>query len=41
MVNVTLICVGKLKEKFYMDAAAEYQKRLSPFCRLNIIELPE
>ena len=41
MVNVTLICVGKPKEKFYMDAAAEYQKRLSPFCRLNIIELPE
>ena len=41
MLSVYLICVGKLKEKFYMDAAAEYQKRLSPFCRLNIIELPE
>lgn len=41
MTNVTLICVGKMKEKFYIDAASEYQKRLSPFCRLNIVELPE
>ena len=41
MMNVTLICVGKMKEKFYIDAAAEYQKRLTPFCRLNIVELPE
>ena len=41
MMNVTLICVGKMKEKFYIDAAAEYQKRLSAFCRLTLIELPE
>lgn len=41
MMNVTLICVGKMKEKFYIEAAAEYQKRLSPFCRLQILELPE
>ena len=41
MQRVTLICVGKLKEKFYIDAAAEYQKRLSRYCRLDIIELPE
>lgn len=41
MINVTLICVGKMKEKFYMDAAAEYQKRLGAFCRLQVIELPE
>lgn len=41
MMNVTLICVGKLKEKFYIDAAAEYQKRLSAFCRLQLVELPE
>ncbi len=41
MTSVTLICVGKMKEKFYIEAAAEYQKRLSPFCRLQIIELPE
>ena len=39
--NVQIICVGKMKEKFYMDAAAEYAKRLTPFCRLEIIELPE
>lgn len=41
MMNVTVICVGKMKEKFYIEAAAEYQKRLSPFCRLQILELPE
>ena len=41
MVNIQLICVGKLKEKFYFDAAAEYTKRLSPFCRLQLVELPE
>ena len=41
MMSVTIICVGKLKEKFYTDAAAEYQKRLTPFCRLQILELPE
>ena len=41
MLSVHIICVGKLKEKFYMDAVSEYQKRLSAYCRLNIIELPE
>ena len=41
MMNVQIICVGKLKEKFYADAVHEYQKRLSPFCRLAIVELPE
>lgn len=39
--NVQLICVGRLKEKFYIDAAAEYQKRLSPFCKLTVTELSE
>jgi len=33
--------VGKLKERFYLDAAAEYQKRLTPYCRLTVTELPE
>ena len=41
MLTVKLICVGKLKEKFYIDAAAEYQKRLKGSCRLEVIELPE
>ena len=41
MLSLHIICVGKLKEKFYADAVAEYQKRLSAYCRLNIVELPE
>ena len=41
MQRVSIICVGKLKEKFYTDAAAEYVKRLQRHCKLEIIELPE
>ena len=41
MFSMTLIAMGKLKEKFYLDAAAEYAKRLSRFCTLTILELPE
>ena len=41
MQKVTILCVGKLKEKFYMDAAAEYAKRLSRYCKLELVELPE
>ena len=41
MQRVSVICVGKLKERFYADAAAEYVKRLSRYCKLEIIELPE
>ena len=41
MVEVTLICVGKLKEAFYRDACAEYAKRLSAYCQLRVLELPE
>ena len=41
MLSVYLICVGKLKEKFYKDACAEYVKRLSPYCRLTVVEIPE
>jgi len=36
-----ILCVGKLKEKFYTEAAAEYAKRLSRYCKLELIELPE
>ena len=41
MIDVTVICVGKLKEKFYQEAAAEYVKRLSGYCKLNVVELAE
>ena len=41
MQKITVLCVGKLKEKFYLGAAAEYGKRLRRLCRLEIIELPE
>lgn len=41
MQRVSIICVGKLKEKFYMDAAGEYLKRLQRHCKAEIIELPE
>ena len=41
MQKVSVICVGKLKEKFYTEAAAEYAKRLQRHCKLDIIELPE
>ena len=41
MLNVKLICVGKMREKFYADAFAEYQKRLQTYCRLELLEIPE
>lgn len=41
MLSIKIICVGKLKEKFYTEAAAEYQKRLGGLCRLEVEELPE
>jgi 23S rRNA (pseudouridine1915-N3)-methyltransferase len=40
MLNITIIAVGKLKEQYLRDASAEYQKRLSAFCKLSIIEIP-
>ena len=39
--NVTVICVGKIKEKFFREAVSEYSKRLSKFCKLNIIEVDD
>ncbi len=39
--NITVICVGKIKEKFYREAVCEYSKRLSKFCKLNIIEVDD
>ena len=37
--NIKIITVGKIKEKFYRDAILEYSKRLSSYCKLNIIEV--
>jgi 23S rRNA (pseudouridine1915-N3)-methyltransferase len=41
MFDITLIVMGKLKEKFYLSAAEEYQKRLKGYCSFKIVELPE
>ena len=41
MLDVTIICVGKLKERFYQEAASEYVKRLGGYCKLNVVELAE
>ena len=41
MLSVHIICVGKMKEKFYIGAAEEYMKRLSAYCKLTVTELAE
>lgn len=41
MLNVNVICVGSLKEKFFADAVNEYKKRLSRYCKFSIVELNE
>ena len=41
MFSITLICMGKLKEKFYIQASEEYKKRLGAFCDFTLLELPE
>lgn len=41
MINVTLITVGKIKEKYFTDAIGEYSKRLTRYCKLNIIEVKD
>ena len=41
MFEITLITMGKLKEKFYISAAGEYAKRLSGYCKFHLLELPE
>ncbi len=41
MLKINVICIGKIKEKYFTDAIAEYAKRLTVFCRFNIIELAE
>ena len=41
MFEITLIAMGKLKEKFYLSAAEEYTKRLKGYCKFQLLELPE
>ena len=41
MLTINIICVGKIKEKFLKAAIDEYSKRLSKYCKLNILELPD
>ena len=41
MFEITLITMGKLKEKFYISAAAEYEKRMKGYCQFKLLELPE
>ena len=39
--NITIVCVGKIKESFYRDALAEYAKRLSKYCKFRIEEVAD
>ena len=39
--NVRILCVGKLKESYFEDACAEFQKRLSRFCALELVEVAD
>ena len=41
MLSVTLLCVGKMKEPYYIAAFDEYRKRLSAYCKISVSELPE
>jgi len=41
MLRISILCVGKLKEKYLKDAVSEYEKRLRSFCKLEIIEVDE
>lgn len=41
MMQIRLVCVGNLKEKFWIDACQEYVKRLQKFCKLQIVEISE
>ena len=39
--KITVLCVGKIKEKFFADAIKEYSKRLSRYCKLEIVEVAD
>lgn len=41
MLKINIICIGKIKEKYFTDALGEYAKRLTAFCKFSVIELNE
>lgn len=41
MIKISILCVGRLKESYWRSACSEYEKRLSPFCKFTIHEVPE
>ena len=41
MFSITVLAMGKLKEKFYLEAAKEYAMRLGAYCKFQLLELPE
>lgn len=41
MLHIDIVCIGKLKEDYLKNAILEYSKRLSKYCILNIVELPD
>jgi len=41
MLNINIVCIGKINEKYLQDAIAEYSKRLSNYCNFKITELPD
>ena len=41
MIHIDIVCVGKIRENYLKDAIQEYSKRLSKYCALSIIELPD
>jgi len=41
MINIKIVCVGKIKEKFFTDAIGEYSKRLSRYCDLDIVQVKD
>ncbi len=41
IMKITILCVGKIKEKFYRDAILEYEKRLSRYCKTEVIEVAD
>ena len=39
--KITLFCIGKLKESYFVDAVKEYKKRIDPYAKLEIVECPD